>query len=156
MVLKLGAYQNYLELSNINVSTHMHSYCKQCVWAGRGSWKRAFYQSSLGNSDIFPHGHCLKKGITIVHFFTLAVVAQLGLFALMDMSVCVSLCAYVIGYLSLGKHCFMHLFVPLPVCHWGYQHLLRALIVYALLYMPVLMRASGGPVVCFNVSSTSL
>ena len=76
MGLNQRAYQNYLrELFNVNVSTHVHSYCKGCVWGGRGSWKHALCQSSPGNSDIFPYGHCLKKGMTIEHFFVLGMVA---------------------------------------------------------------------------------
>lgn len=55
MVLNLGAYLSYLrELFNINVWIHMHSYCKGCGRACRGSWKHALCQSSPGNSDIFP------------------------------------------------------------------------------------------------------
>lgn len=85
---------------------------------GRGSWKHAFCQSSPGNSDIVPCGRYLKKGITIAHIFLLGLVAQPGLFALMNMSVWISLCVCHWVLVSLGKHCFMHLFVSCVCgCH---------------------------------------
>lgn len=46
MVLNLGAYLSYLrELFNISVWIHMHSYCKGCGRACRGSWKHARCQA---------------------------------------------------------------------------------------------------------------
>lgn len=94
------------------LSFHVHSYCKKCVGAGRGSWKYAFCQSSPGNSDTFLLGHSLEKGITPAQFFLmLGVVALPGLFALMDVFVCISLSVCHWGPVSLGKHCFVHLFV---------------------------------------------
>ena len=93
----------------------MPSYCKKCVGAVRGSWKYAFCQSSPGNSDIFPLGHSLGKGITtffyVAQIFMLGVVAQPGLFTLVDVSVPVSLSACHRGTVFLGQHCFVHLFV---------------------------------------------
>lgn len=47
-----------------------------------------FVKAPPGNSDILLHGHSLKKGITTAHFFMLGVVAQPGLFALVDGCVC--------------------------------------------------------------------
>ena len=127
MVLNLGAYQNYLrELFNINVSTHMHSYCKKCVWTGRDCWKHAFCQSTSGNSDIFLRGHSLKKGITIAYFFHAGCGSSAwGCFVCVCVCVCVALVEMSVRVLlglchwepvSLGKHCFVYVFVrPLYV-----------------------------------------
>lgn len=88
----------------------------------------------------------------------LGVKAQPGVFALMDMPVCITMCVCHWVPVSLGKHCFMHLFVhPLCVdvthvilCVFGVinQRLLRVPIVCRLSHTPVLMRVSVGPVVC--------
>lgn len=84
--------------------------CTHTVWAGRASWKRALCQSSPDNSNKFPPGRCLKKGVTVGHFFLLGMVAKP--LCPQEISMCVSLCLCVIRYLChLASIVFMHLFM---------------------------------------------
>lgn len=117
MVLNLGAYQNYLRgLFNINVSIHTHSYCKGCVWACRGSWKHALCQSYSGNSDIFPYRHCLKKGMTIEHFFPVWYGSSAwALCPHQNVYMCLTVCMCHWVPVSSVIIVFMHLFVH-PLC----------------------------------------